>query len=83
VTKALGVLALAGVTGVGVASAGSSTAQMSVSVTVVRSCAIEASPLLHLTCTPGARSNLRISETFQPAAAAVISEGSRILTLNF
>jgi hypothetical protein len=82
VTKALGVLALAGVAGMGVASAGSSTAQMSVSVTVVRSCAIEASPLLHVTCTAGARSNLRITETVQPSAA-VMSEGSRILTLNF
>jgi hypothetical protein len=82
VTKALAVLALAGVAATGVVCAGSTSAQMSVSVTVVRSCTIERSPLL-LTCTAGAASNVRISETFQPPAAAVMSEGSRVLTLNF
>jgi hypothetical protein len=57
-------------------------------VTVVRSCAIDArhatsAPKLRLTCTAGAQSNLKVSETVQPPSAAVTSEGSTILTLNF
>jgi hypothetical protein len=82
VAKAVAVLALAGVAAKGVVYAGSTSAQMSVSVTVVRSCAIGRSRLL-LTCAAGAGSNVRISESFQPSATASMSEGSRILTLNF
>jgi hypothetical protein len=87
-TKILSVLALAAVAGTGVLSAGSSSAQMGVGVTVVRSCAIDArpstsAPKLRLTCTAGAQSNLKVSETMQPPSAAVVTEGRTILTLNF
>ena len=87
-TKTLAVLALAGMAGTGVASAGSSSAQMNVSVTVVRSCAVDArpdkrAPILRLTCTTGAQSTLKVSETVQQPSAAVFSEGSTVLTLNF
>jgi hypothetical protein len=88
VTKTLAILALAGIAGTGVASAGSSSAQMTVGVTVVRSCAVDArhdktAPMLRLRCTSGAQSNLKVSETVQRPSAAVTSEGSTILTLNF
>ena len=87
-TKILSALALLTVAGTGVLSAGSSSAQMAVGVTVVRSCAIDArsttsAPKLRLTCTAGAQSNLKVSETAQPASAAVASQDSTILTLNF
>jgi hypothetical protein len=87
-TKMLAALALAGVAGAGVVSAESSSAQMAVGVTVVRSCAIDArpavaAPTLRLKCTAGAQSNLKVSETVRPPSAAVASEGSTILTLNF
>jgi len=87
-TKALAVLTLAAVAGTTVASAGSSSAQMAVSVTVVRSCAVETraddgAPVLRLTCTTGAQSTLKVSETVQPPSSALTAEGSTILTLNF
>jgi hypothetical protein len=87
-TKMLAVLALAGVAGAGVASAGANSAQMRVNVTVVRSCSVDTrhdrtAPRLRLTCTSGARSNLKVSETVQPPSAAVTAEGSTTLTLNF
>ena len=87
-TKALAVLALAVVAGARVVSAESSSAQMTVSVTVVRSCAVEtradnAAPVLRLTCTTGAQSTLKVSETVQPPSTAAITEGSTVLTLNF
>ena len=87
-TKALAVLTLAAVAGTTVASAGSSSAQMAVSVTVVRSCAVDtraddAEPVLRLTCTTGAQSTLRVSETVQPSSSALTAEGRTILTLNF
>ncbi len=87
-TKIVTALALAAVAGTGSLSAGSSSAQMAVGVTVVRSCAIDArssmaAPRLRLTCTAGAQSNLKVSETVQPPSAALVSEGSTILTLNF
>ena len=87
-TKALAVLALAAVAGASVASAGSSSAQMTVSVTVVRSCAVDTrtdntAPVLRLTCTTGAQSTLKVSETVQPPSTAAVTEGSTVLTLNF
>jgi hypothetical protein len=87
-TKILSALLLTGVADAGVLSAGSSSAQMAVGVTVVRACAIDArsssaAPRLRLTCTAGAQSNLKISESVQPASAAVVSEGSTVVTLNF
>ena len=87
-TKALVVLALACVAGAGVVSAESSSAQMTVSVTVVRSCAVDThtdstAPVVRLTCTTGAQSTLKVSETVQPPSTAVITAGSTVLTLNF
>lgn len=87
-TKALVVLALACVAGAGVVSAESSSAQMTVSVTVVRSCAVETradndGAVLGLTCTTGAQSTLKVSETVQRPSTAVSAEGGTILTLNF
>jgi hypothetical protein len=87
-TKTLAFLVLAGIAGNGVANAGSSSARMTVSVTVVRSCAVDAradkaAPMLRLTCTTGAQSNLKVSETVHQPSAAVITEGSKVLTLNF
>ena len=87
-TKALAVLTLAAVAGASVASAGSSSAQMTVSVTVIRSCAVDAhagntAPVVRLTCTTGAQSTLKVSETVQPPSTAVITAGSTVLTLNF
>jgi len=87
-TKALAVLTLAAVAGASVASAGSSSAQMTVSVTVVRSCAVDTHtdntvPMVRLTCTTGAQSTLKVSETVQPPSTAVITAGSTVLTLNF
>jgi hypothetical protein len=86
--KALAVLTLAAVAGASVASAGSSSAQMPVSVTVVRSCAVDtradnSAPVVRLTCTTGAQSTLKVSETAQPSPTADITEGSTVLTLNF
>ena len=86
-TKALAVLALACVAGAGVVSAESSIAQMTVSVTVVRSCAVDAhadnnAPVVRLTCTTGAQSTLKVSETGQPPSTAT-TESSAVLTLNF
>jgi hypothetical protein len=87
-SKALANLTRAAVAGTAVASAGSSSAQMAVSVTVVRSCAVEtradnAAPVLRLTCTPGAQSTLKVSDAVQPPSSALTAEGSTILTLNF
>jgi hypothetical protein len=89
VTKVFAILALVGVAGAGAASAGSSSAQMTVGVTVVRSCAVDArpaagaSPLLRLTCTAGARSNLRLSESLQKPARTMSSDDLQVVTLNF
>ena len=87
-TKALAVLALACVAGARIVSAESNRAQMTVSVTVVRLCAVEtraddAAPVLRLTCTTDAQSTLKVSETVQRPSTAVSAEGSTILTLNF
>jgi hypothetical protein len=87
-TTTLAVFALAGMAGAGAASAGSSSAQMNVRVTVVRTCAVDAradkrAPILRLTCTTGAQSTLKVTETVHRPSAAVFSEGSTVLTLNF
>jgi hypothetical protein len=88
VTKALAIVVLASVAATAVASAGSSSAQMAVSVTVVRSCSVDAraensAPVVRLTCTTGAQSTLRVSATEQPPSAAVVPEAGTVLTLNF
>lgn len=87
-TKAIAVLVLACVAGARIVSAESNSAQMTVNVNVVRSCAVETragnvAPVLRLTCTTGAQSSLRVSETVQPPSTADIIEGSTVLTLNF
>ena len=87
-TKTLAIVVLAGVATAAAAFAESSSAQMSVSVTVVRACSVDvgadnAAPVLRLTCTNGAQSTLKVSETVQPPSTAVITEGSTVLTLNF
>jgi hypothetical protein len=87
-TKMLAVLALAGAAGAGGVSAGSSSAQMTVGVTVVRSCVVETradndAPVLRLTCTTGAQSTLKVSETVPRPSSARSAEGSTLLTLNF
>jgi hypothetical protein len=88
VTKTLAIVVLAGVAGTAVASAGSSSAEMAVRVTVVRSCSVNAradnsAPVVRLTCTTGAQSTLKVSETVQPPSTAVITERSTVVTLNF
>jgi hypothetical protein len=82
------VLALIAVAGEAVTHAGSSSAQMTVSVTVVRSCAVDTriandAPVLRLTCAPGAQSTLKVSETVQQPSTSVSADGRTILTLNF
>jgi len=88
VTKAIAVLVLACVAGARIVSAESNSAQMTVSVTVIRSCAVDAhagntAPVVRLRCTTGAQSTLKVSETVQPPSSALTAEGSAILTLNF
>ena len=83
-TRTLAVLALA-VAGAGVLSAGSSSAQMAVSVTVVRSCLVDARlEQVRFTCTGGAQSTVTVSDVMQQPSAAVTSDDhTRVLTLNF
>ena len=86
-TKALALVVLAGVAGAALVSAGSSSAQMAVSVTVVRSCVVDAradypAPAVRLTCTAGAQSTLKVSETVQ-SSSAIITDGTTVVTLNF
>jgi hypothetical protein len=87
-TKALAVIVFAAVAGTAVASAGSSTAPMAVSVTVVRSCAVDTRaddsvPVVRLTCTGGAQSTVKMAETVQLPSTTLVKEGSTIVTLNF
>jgi hypothetical protein len=88
-TRTLAVLALAGVAGAGVLSAGSSSAQMTVSIIVARSCAVDvrpaeqATPQLRLTCTAGAQSTLKVDETTYAPTAPATAAGDKLLTLNF
>ena len=87
-TTPLAVLALIGVAATAAPYAGSTSAPMTVSVTVVRSCAVDTradndAPVLRLTCAPAAQSTLKVSEVVQPPSTAVSSDGSTILTLNF
>jgi hypothetical protein len=90
VSKVLAILAALGVAGGARAlSADSASAQLTVGVTVVRSCAVDAramengAPALRLTCTAGAQSNLRLSESIQSPAETVSADGLQIITLNF
>jgi hypothetical protein len=60
---------------------------MAVSVTIVRSCLVDTHvdsvPVVRLTCTSGAQSTVRVSETAQPPSTTLVNEGSKTLTLNF
>ena len=85
--KALAIVVLAAVAGTAVASAGSSSAPMAVSLTVVRSCSVDTRadnsvPVVRLTCTTGAQSTVKVSEPVQPSTT-LVNEGSKTLTLNF
>ena len=87
-TKTLAIVVLAGVAASAFVSAGSSSAQMAVSVMVVRSCSVEAradnsTPVVRLTCTTGADSTLNVSETVQSSSTAVTTEDTTVVTLNF
>ena len=87
--KMLAVLTLIGVAGGAAPFADSNSAQLTVGVTVVRSCAVDSSPSgpaappLRLTCTTGAQSNLRVSESIRISSDAVVSHGLHVVTLNF
>jgi hypothetical protein len=89
VAKVLAVLAVVSVAGVRALSADSSSAQLIVGVTVVRSCAVDSravdptSPLVRLTCTAGARSNVRLSESRYTSSETAASDTLRVVTLNF
>jgi hypothetical protein len=89
VSKVLGVLAVAGVVSGGTLSADSASAQLSVSVTVVRSCAVDAravqnaSPALRLRCTSGANSNVRLSPAESMPTPVVGSDGLHVISFNF
>jgi hypothetical protein len=89
VSKVLGVFAVAGVLNGVTMSADSATAQLSVGVTVVRSCAVDASavqnasPTLRLRCTAGANSNFRLSPTTSTPAPVIGPDGLHVITFNF
>ena len=86
--KVLAILAVVGVAGVRAVSADTSSTQLTVGVTVARSCAVDsrpadkASPALRLTCTAGANANLRVSESLRTPGETV-SDGLQVVTLNF
>lgn len=86
--KTIALVVFAGVVGASAVSAGSNSAQLTVGVTVVRSCAVDArpmeqaSPMLRLTCTSGAQSHVRLSESTQKPRT-VSSDDLQVLTLNF
>ena len=88
-TKILAIVVLAAMTGTTAAIAGSNSAQLSVSVTVVRACSVDArtddgTPVMHLTCTSGAHSTVKVSEPVQRPSTSVITDGSTtVVTLNF
>ena len=92
--KVLAILAAVGIVGgVQALSADSASTQLTVGVTVLRSCVVDAraaenendAPTLRLTCTAGAHSNVKLSESIQQSAETVSagSGGLQIITLNF
>jgi hypothetical protein len=89
VAGTLAILALAGLIGTGAVFADSNAAQMTVGVTVVRSCVVDvragdmSAPQLRLNCTASGQSTVKVTESIpQPSVAA--GQGSdAILTLNF
>ena len=88
-TKTLATVAIAGVAGTCAVSAGSSAAQMTVAVTVVRSCVVEvragdtSAPQLRLNCTANGPSTANVTESIPQQAFAGGPGGDAILTLNF
>jgi spore coat protein U-like protein len=88
VARFITVLAVVGIAAVGAVSADSNSAQLAIGVTVVRSCAVDARPAggsspVRVTCTSGASSTLRLSQSVQKPAGTVTSDGLQIVTLNF
>ena len=83
--RLLAILIVTGaMTAVHAVSAETATAQLTVGVTVVRSCAIEkASPTLRLTCAAGASSNLRLTQSVQTPATLTGLDDIHVVTLNF
>ena len=63
--------------------ADAASAQLTVGVTVVRSCAVETSPTVHLTCATGASSNLRVTQSVQKPTTRLGSDDVHVVTLNF
>jgi hypothetical protein len=86
--KVFAILAAVGISAVRTLSADTSSAQLTVGVTVARSCAVDSRPAdkasraLRLTCTAGANSNLRLSESLRTPGETV-SDGLQVVTLNF
>jgi hypothetical protein len=89
VTRTLAVLALASVTGTGAVFAGSSAAQMTVGVTVVRSCVVDVRagdtsvPQLRLNCSASGQSTAKVTESIPHPSVAAGPGGDTLLTLNF
>ena len=87
--KVLALLAAVAVGGVATASAGSNGAQLTVGVTVTRSCAVDARPadasysVLRLNCAAGATPGVRLSDSGQRPADASAALGLRVPTVPF
>jgi hypothetical protein len=88
-TKPLVSIALVGVIGTSGVAAGSSAAQMTVGVTVVRSCVVDVragdanAPQLRLTCSVSGPSSVNVAESISQPSVAASPGGDAILTLNF
>jgi len=87
-TKSLAAFALVGAVCGAAVSADSRSTQLTVGVTVVRSCTVDVQHMeptspVRLTCTTGAQSNVRQSETPAAPVSPVSSGSAQIITLNF
>jgi hypothetical protein len=89
VTRTLAILALAGLIGTGAVFADSNAAQMTVGVTVVRSCVVDvragdtSAPQLRLNCTASGQSTVKVTESIPQPSVAAGRGGDAVLTLNF
>ena len=88
-TRTLAIVALAGLIGTGAVFADSNAAQMTVGVTVVRSCIVDvragdtSAPQLRLNCTASGQSTVKVTESAPQPSVAAGPAGDAILTLNF
>jgi hypothetical protein len=86
--RVFAILAAVGISAVRTLSADTNSEQLTVGVTVARSCAVDSRPAgkasraLRLTCTAGAHTNLRLSESLRTPGETV-SGGLQVVTLNF